>query len=61
MEVKHILDNHVPEKTKHVKKVHNQPWFNDKIKQEIILRHYKERLYRANSYTYTLNAFYQQC
>ena len=61
MEVKHILNNHALEKTKQVKKVHNQPWFNDKIKQEIILRHYKERLYRANPCTYTLNAFYQQC
>ena len=61
MEVKCTLNNHAPEKTKKGKKVHNQPWFNDKIKQEIILRHYKERLYRANPCTYTLNAFYQQC
>ena len=61
MEVKCILNNHAPEKTKYMKKVHNQPWFNDKIKQEIILRCYKERLYRANPCTYTLNAFYQQC
>ena len=60
MEVKCILDNHAPEKTKQVKKVHNQSWFNNKIKQEIILRHYKERLYRANPCMYTLNAFYQQ-
>ena len=60
MEVKRILNNHAPEKTKYVKKVHNQLWSNDKIKQEIILRHYKERLYRANPCTYTLNAFYQQ-
>ena len=57
MEVKCILDNHALEKTKQVKKVHNQSWFNDKIKQEIILRHYKERLYRANPCMYTLNAF----
>ena len=62
MEVKCILNNHTSEKTKQVKKkVHNQLWFNDKIKQEIILRHYKERLYRANPCMYTLNAFYQQC
>ena len=61
MEVKHILNNHAPEKTKQMKKVHNQLWFNNKIKQEIILRHYKERLYRANPCMYTLNAFYQQC
>ena len=61
MEVKHILDNHALEKAIQVKKVHNQSWFNDKIKQEIILIRYKERLYRANPCMYTLNAFYQQC
>ena len=32
MEVKCILNNHELQKTKHVKKVHNQPWFNDKIR-----------------------------
>ena len=43
--VKHVLDTHAPEKTKVVKRPHNQPWFNDTIKQEIILRRYKERIF----------------
>ena len=58
--VKHILDTHEPEKTKVVKRSHNQPWFNDTIKQEIILRRHKERIIRSNPCLYTLNAFYQQ-
>ena len=43
--VKHILDTHAPEKTKVVKRSHNQLWFNDTIKQEIILRRHKERIF----------------
>ena len=58
--VKHILDTHAPEKTKVVKRSHNQPWFNDTIKQEIILRRHKERIFWIIPCPYTLNAFYQQ-
>ena len=58
--VKHILDTHAPEKTKVVKRSHNQPWFSDTIKQEIILRRHKERIFQSNPCPYTLNAFYQQ-
>ena len=58
--VKLILDTHAPEKTKVVKRSHNQPWFNDTIKQEIILRRQKERIFQSNPCPYTLNAFYQQ-
>ena len=58
--VKYVLDTHAPEKTKVVKRSHNQPWFNDGIKQEIILRRHKERIFRSNPCPYTLNAFYQQ-
>ena len=58
--VKYVLDTHAPEKTKVVKRSHNQPWFNDSIKQEIILRRCEERIFRSNPCPYTLNAFYQQ-
>ena len=58
--VKHVLDTHAPEKTKVVKRSHNQPSFNDNIKQEIILRRHKERSFQSNQCPYTLNAFYQQ-
>ena len=36
-----ILDDHVPEKLKDIKRRVHLPWFNDKIKQEIQLRHKK--------------------
>ena len=58
--VKYVLDTHAPEKTKVVKRSHNQPWFSDSIKQEIILRRHKERIFRSNPCPYTLNAFYQK-
>ena len=52
--VKHVLDTHTPEKTKVVKRSHNQPWFIDTIKQEIILRRHKGRIFQSNPCPYTL-------
>ena len=43
-----------------VKKAHQQPWFNDRIREEIILRCKKEKAYNKDPNEYTLNAFYQQ-
>ena len=37
-----------------------QPWFNDRIKKEIILRCKKEKAYNKEPNEYTLNAFYQE-
>ena len=54
------LDTHAPLKTKMLKKAHKQPWFNDRIMDEIILRHKKEKAYNKDITEYTLNAFYQQ-
>ena len=39
-----VLDNHAPQKTKTVKISHHQPWFNDFIKEQIVLRRKKEKL-----------------
>ena len=39
-----VLDNHAPQKTKAVKISHCQPWFNDFIKGQIVLRRKKEKL-----------------
>ena len=36
-----ILDDHAPEKSKCIKRRVHLPWFNDKIRQEIQLRHKK--------------------
>ena len=55
-----VLDKHTPIRSKTVKQSHKQPWFTDKIRKEIIIRLYKERLFRPNPMDYMLNAFYQQ-
>ena len=43
-----------------VNKAHNQPWVNNRIRDEIILRHKKEKVYNKDPTEYTLNSFYQQ-
>ena len=43
-----------------VKKAHKQPLFNNRIRDEIILRHKKEKAYNKDPNEYTLNTFYQQ-
>ena len=56
-----IMDDLAPEKTKALKVNHRQPWFNDKILQELKLRRWKERVWRQNPTEYTYRAFYNQC
>ena len=46
---------------KKVKQSHRQPWFDDRIRREIIIRRKKERTYRNDPKEYNLNTFYQQC
>ena len=40
--LKSVLNKHTPVKSHTVKVMHKQPWFDDKIKSEIILRRKKE-------------------
>ena len=54
------MDKHVPIIDKKIRDSHHQPWFNDKIKNEIILRRKKERIWLKEQSEYTLNAFYTQ-
>ena len=42
-ELKGVLDKHAPVKTKTVKITHQNPWFNENIKEEIRLRRKKEK------------------
>ena len=56
-----IMDDLVPEKTKALKVNHRQPWFNDKILQELKLRRWKERVWRQDLTEYNYRAFYNQC
>ena len=55
-----ILNKHTPLKTKMVKTTHRQPWFNDYIICEIILRCKKEYDWNNDPTANRWNAFYQQ-
>ena len=46
--------------SKHIKRRIQLPWFNDKITQEIQLRHKKERAWTKDPTEYNLQAFYYQ-
>ena len=56
------LSKHAPLKTKMIKitHTHTQPWFNDHIRCEIILRHKKEHDWNNDPTVCSWNAFYQQ-
>ena len=59
-ELKGGLDMHAPVKTKIVKITQWNPWFNDKIKEEIRLRRKKERTWNKDPTFYNFQAFYYQ-
>ena len=56
-----VLDKHAPITEKKIRDSHLQPWFNDRIKSEIVLRRKKERIWLKDQSEYSLNAFYVQC
>ena len=58
--LKSVLNKHAPVKSHTVKVTHKQPWFDDKIKSEIILRRKKKEDWIMKPSPYTLNAFYVQ-
>ena len=53
-----VLHKYVPFKSKTVRKPHTQPWFTDSIKDEICLRHMKEKTYLKDPTDYNHMAFY---
>ena len=55
-----ILDSHAPQKECRLQPHHSQPWFNDKIKEEIGIHCKKEKTWLKDQTKYNLNAFYQQ-
>ena len=55
-----ILDKHASLKSHRLHPCHSQPWFPDRIKDEIRVRHMKEHMWKNNPTEYNLNAFYQQ-
>ena len=56
-----VLGKHAPIIERKIRDSHHQPWFNDRIKNEIILRRKKERTWLKDQSEYSLNAFYIQC
>ena len=60
IELKGVLDKHAPVKTKTVKITHWNPWFNDRIKEEIRLRSKKEKAWNKDPTFYNFQAFYYQ-
>ena len=55
-----ILDKHATLKSCRLHPCHSQPWFTDRIKEEIRDRHMKKHMWKNNPTKYNLNAFYQQ-
>ena len=55
-----IVDRHAPLKSKTLKITHIQPWFNDKIKMEILLRRSPEWRWLQDPTQYNLQSFYYQ-
>ena len=56
-----VLHKHAPIIEKKIRDSHHQPWFNDRIKNKIVLRRKKERKWLKDQPEYSLNAFYIQC
>ena len=58
--LRQLLNKHAPVKSKIVKKNQEQPWFNEHIKLEIILRWKRERQWENDNTEYSFRAFYVQ-
>ena len=55
------LEKHALIKTKVICDTHHFPWFNEKIKDEILLPQCKERIWQKELTEYSWRAFYNQC
>ena len=55
-----MLNTHAPLKTKQLRSTHTQPWFCNRIKSEIILRHKSEQKWGQYPTEYNYWAFYHQ-
>ena len=56
-----VLEKHAPIIEKKIRDSHHQPWFNDRTKNEIMLRRKKERIWLKGQLECSLNAFFTQC
>ena len=59
-ELRKVLQKHAPEKSKFIRDTHQQPWFSDEIKREIVLRRKMERIWIREKTAQAWNDFYTQ-
>ena len=60
IELRNVLEKHALEKSRYIRITHQQPWFNDNIKSEIVLKRKKERIWKSEQTPHAWNAFHQQ-
>ena len=60
-ELRKVLQKHAPEKSKFIRHTHQQLWFSDEIKGEIVLRRKMERIWIREKTPQAWKDFYTQC
>ena len=61
IELRKVLQKHAPEKSEFIRDTHQQPWFSDEIKGEIVLRRKMERIWIREKTPQAWKHFYTQC
>ena len=46
-ELRNVFEKHALEKSKYIRNTHQQPWFNENIKSEIVLRREKDVIWKS--------------
>ena len=60
-ELRNVLQKHAPKKSKFIRDTHQQPWFSDEIKGEIVLRRKMERIWKREKTLQAWKDFDTQC
>ena len=60
-ELRNVLQKHAPKKSKYIRDTHQQLWFSDEIKVEIVLRRKMERIWKRDKTPQAWKDFYIQC
>ena len=60
-ELRNVLEKHMPEKSKYIRDTHQQPWFSNGMKLQIVLRRKMERIWKRDQTPQAWNDFYIQC
>ena len=60
-ELRNVLQKHASEKSKFIRDTHQQPWFSEEIKMEIVIRRKMERIWKRIKTPQAWKDFYTQC